>query len=28
VLREFLRSREQLLLSHKQPPQATQDILK
>lgn len=28
VLREFLRSREQLLLSHKQPPQATEDVLK
>jgi hypothetical protein len=28
VLQEFLRSREQLLLSHKQPPQATQDISK
>jgi hypothetical protein len=28
VLREFLRSREQLLLFHKQPPQATEDVLK
>ena len=28
VLREFLRSREQSLLSHKQPPQATEDVLK
>lgn len=28
VLREFLRSREQLLLSHKQPPLATEDVLK
>ena len=27
VLREFLREREQLLLSHKQPPQATEDVL-
>jgi hypothetical protein len=28
VLREFLRRREQLLLSHKQPPQATEDVFK
>jgi hypothetical protein len=28
VLREFLRSREQLLLSHKPPPQETEDALK
>jgi hypothetical protein len=28
VLREFLRGREQLLLSHKQPPQSTEDVLK
>jgi TRAP-type uncharacterized transport system substrate-binding protein len=28
VLREFLRRREQLLLSHKQPPQATGDVFK
>ena len=28
VLREFLRSREQWLLFHKQPPQATEDVLK
>lgn len=28
VLREFLRRREQLLLSHKQPPQATGDLFK
>jgi hypothetical protein len=27
VLREFLRSREQLLHSHQQPPQATEDVL-
>jgi hypothetical protein len=28
VLREFLRSREQLLRSHKPPPQATEDVVK